>query len=231
MSTSPVTHARAWLATGIASLAVYVLLAVTVFERYTHAPLPGLDMPVIEFAYHHRAGFETHVASFDAFMFGDTSGAILGLCVAVLIALLLRDRAGGIWMLASILVVVVINTIVKMVVGRARPTIHRLPAFAHESGNSFSSGHSAFTTVLFGCLALILLQVIHRRLGRAVLVTVCAVMVLTVMYSRIYIGVHYPSDTVGGFLLATSWLAFTYPVYVSRRDQVNDAAFLRSPNP
>lgn len=96
----------------------------------------------------------------------------------------------------------VLNSTVKFGVGRARPDL--LPPLVTERGYSFPSGHSALSTVAYGILALL---VIHSDLPRSLkraIVAALVVLILLVGLSRVYLGVHYPSDVLGGWLSGTA---------------------------
>ena len=75
------------------------------------------------------------------------------------------------------------------------------------AGFSFPSGHTTGTTALCVSLLVVLLPVLHRR-GRAVAVVAAVALSVAVAASRVLLGVHFPSDVVGG-LLAGSLVALT----------------------
>ncbi|AVK62783.1 phospholipid phosphatase [Lactobacillus sp. CBA3606] len=95
------------------------------------------------------------------------------------------------------------NYFIKQLIQRPRPTAWRL---IEIGGYSYPSGHSTTATVLVGSLLVIAYdQLQHRSLKRGLLVGGCA-LILLMMISRIVVGVHYPSDTVGGVLLGSCLL-------------------------
>lgn len=74
---------------------------------------------------------------------------------------------------------------------------------------SYPSGHSVFAAVFFAMLAALLARTVpaRRRVARAVGVAACLVLALLVGSSRIWLGVHYPTDVLGGLLLGFAWVA------------------------
>lgn len=97
-----------------------------------------------------------------------------------------------------------IDTIVKILVDRPRPSLERPVASAH--GKSFPSGHSMSSVVGYGSLLLVWLPVIAPRWRRWVIAGT-TLLVLMIGFSRLGLGVHYISDVLGGFALGLAWLA------------------------
>jgi undecaprenyl-diphosphatase len=84
----------------------------------------------------------------------------------------------------------------KLVFQRLRPDLpHLVPA----GGYSFPSGHATATAALFFTLALVYCRHSGSRSGRVLVLSVAALLTLLVGISRVYLGVHYPSDVVAGW--------------------------------
>lgn len=97
-----------------------------------------------------------------------------------------------------------LNALLKLVFQRARPTINRI---IEVSGYSFPSGHSMAAFSLYGGLAFLIWKHVPTLTGRVLMIVASAVFILTIGISRIYLGVHYPSDIVGGYFLSGCWLS------------------------
>jgi membrane-associated phospholipid phosphatase len=94
----------------------------------------------------------------------------------------------------------VIADLDKLLVGRPRPPVHHLEPVA---GSSFPSGHATQTAAL---VAALLLQRLAGPGPRAlVLATAASLLVACVALSRVYLGVHYPSDVAAGVTLGVAW--------------------------
>jgi undecaprenyl-diphosphatase len=104
-----------------------------------------------------------------------------------------------------------LSEIAKLVFARPRPA----PFFGFElpGGYSFPSGHSFMAVCFFGALAGLVAPHCASRAARTAIWAAVGALALLIGFSRIYLGVHYPSDVLGGFCLASSWvLVFARPV-------------------
>jgi membrane-associated phospholipid phosphatase len=97
--------------------------------------------------------------------------------------------------------------VVTMLVDRERPPVGHLDEAPPTS--SFPSGHTAATVVLWGALAVLASERARSALVRGLFLTLAVVLPLLVASSRMYRGMHYVSDVLGGFLLGGVWLLAT----------------------
>ncbi|MFN2526449.1 MAG: phosphatase PAP2 family protein [Actinomycetota bacterium] len=96
-----------------------------------------------------------------------------------------------------------VDTVVKVLVDRPRPSLVDPVATAH--GQSFPSGHSMSSVVAYGALLLVFLPAVSKRRRKFVLAG-ALVLVLFIGFSRLALGVHYITDVLGGFVLGAAWL-------------------------
>jgi membrane-associated phospholipid phosphatase len=113
------------------------------------------------------------------------------------------------WRLAAFAVVTIagsslLNTAAKAAAHRTRPVVSQ--PFVHEPGASFPSGHAQAAVVGLGVLLLLFLPGLGRQ-WRRIAVTVAALMVLLIGFSRVALAAHYVSDVVAGYVLGAAWLA------------------------
>jgi len=144
---------------------------------------------------------------------------LTALIVVTLATLLVRrERREAIHLIVASLGTGALVWVTKGIVERARPT--EVAHVVDVSGFSYPSGHSAATATLYLTMALIASSHLRTRAARAALVAGVAVLVALVGLSRIYLGVHYPSDVLGGMSLGASWallLAAAVAVLTARR--------------
>ncbi|MHA7964547.1 phosphatase PAP2 family protein [Paenibacillus sp. CAU 1782] len=135
------------------------------------------------------------------------SGVPVGVITAISILFLykvLHHRVELVLLMGVIIGSALLNPVLKEIFHRARPMIHRI---IEENGFSYPSGHSMAAFSLYGALTYLLLRHIKSSSGRTLLLIISGIMILLIGLSRIYLGVHYPTDVLGGFLASGGWLA------------------------
>lgn len=130
--------------------------------------------------------------------------------------LLTRQKISALWFaLSLVLVSGIVNPVLKTFFHRVRPTV--LPHLVVEHSFSFPSGHAITSMLLYGVVLFALKDFITTRPVRLAVQILLGVLIFLIGISRIYLGVHYPSDVLAGWLLGLSWLLFTYPYYAERK--------------
>lgn len=133
----------------------------------------------------------------------------LSLSAILFLYFVLHHRYELIFFISMVVGTAIINTLLKLCFVRQRPDLHRL---IQETGYSFPSGHSMEAFALYASLAFLLWRHLSTRIGRSIIIILCVVMIILIGMSRIYLGVHYPSDVIGGYL--ASGVYFTLGVWL-----------------
>ncbi|MGX7164643.1 phosphatase PAP2 family protein [Enterococcus massiliensis] len=143
--------------------------------------------------------------------FGNPSTVII-LTLAFLIVLAIGKRyAETAWLGIGVLGIAgILNPLIKLVFTRERPTLLHLVT---EHSYSFPSGHSTGSMVLFGTLIFLVPTLFTSTTARWIARIFLGFIILAIGISRIYLGVHFPSDIIGGYSLGLGWLFLTYPLY------------------
>jgi undecaprenyl-diphosphatase len=133
------------------------------------------------------------------------SGAVATLVTTLSVVFLLLDRKPR---LAIMLAVCALGTYgvmsaFKDIFARGRPVI--IHALRGENGYSFPSGHASIGAALYVTLAVLIASGLERRRLRVYVIFAGVGLALLIGFTRIYIGVHYPSDVVAGWTVGTAW--------------------------
>ena len=105
--------------------------------------------------------------------------------------------------------------LIKILVDRPRPSANLVHVSVWLSDKSYPSGHVLTFTVFFGFLIFLLYKRFRVNMANIILSIALFLLIVTVGISRIYLGVHWVSDVLGGYLLGTLWLMFTIRLYNS----------------
>ena len=143
--------------------------------------------------------------------------------IAIAALLLVRLRREATLLAATILSGWVVNTLIKATVGRPRPTI--VSHLAEAGGSSFPSGHSFNSAVVYMGIALALASLSASREVRWSMIAGAAAVTALIALSRVWLGVHYPSDAIAGWLGGMGWaLTASALLYRPARELANSAA-------
>lgn len=126
---------------------------------------------------------------------GNSTG-VIGVCLALFILPKLRKRV-AVPVSITVILSALTNVVLKHAFARNRPEILRLIS---ETGYSFPSGHAMNNTALYVMLALLILKYVKNTVSKYVLAAICILIPIVIGYSRIYLGVHYAGDVIGGWL-------------------------------
>ena len=122
--------------------------------------------------------------------------------------LLIKNKKIGLSIISNIVIITILNQLLKRILQRPRPTEFRI---VEETGYSFPSGHSMVSMAFYGYLIYLIYRYIKNKYVKWTLITILSILICLIGISRIYLGVHYTSDVLGGFLLSISYLV----IYIS----------------
>lgn len=135
------------------------------------------------------------------------SAALLPAAAAAALATAVRHRPAAIALLATVVGGRLLIELLKMAVGRPRPALDAHPVYVFSQ--SFPSGHAGNTMITFGAIALFALPERWRTAGLAIAVSLS----LLIGSTRPLLGVHWPSDVVGGWCLGLLWLLLCWSLW------------------
>lgn len=128
---------------------------------------------------------------------------IMVIITALILVLAIKDKKIKISLVINLLGITIINNLIKVIIARPRPEINKLVT---ETGYSFPSGHSITSMVFYGYLVYLTYKYINNKKIKITLIIFLILLIPTIGLSRIYLGVHYTSDVLCGFLLGIIYL-------------------------
>ena len=169
---------------------IFVILMISVIFGWTE----GFDTFVYELVISTRCDFLDKFFKFITDL-GDKS-FIIGLVVGVV--LVLRNTTGYLYATLAIDTVIT-NFIFKQLIRRDRPDVLKL---IKQGGFSFPSGHSMISMSMYGMLIYLCYKKIKNKYIKWIICSLLCILILSIGLSRVYLGVHYISDVLGGFILS-----------------------------
>ena len=148
------------------------------------------------------AGYVTEAIR-DTTALGGVFLSTLATLAAVVALLFLKLRREAVLFAATVFLGWMINNTMKMMVGRERPNL--VPHLTDASGMSFPSGHSFASAMIYIGMALAFASLSQRHSVRYTLVGVAMVLSALIAWSRVLLGVHFPSDVMAGWLGGAGW--------------------------
>ncbi|HEU4691383.1 MAG TPA: phosphatase PAP2 family protein [Vicinamibacterales bacterium] len=133
------------------------------------------------------------------------SGVVLGLAVAAITGFLLLQgmTRTALFILASSVGGWVLNNALKEVFGRPRPDV--VPHLSEVASLSFPSGHAMTSAAVYLTLGVLLMRLAERPITKFYCLGVAMLATLLIGSTRVYLGVHYPTDVLGGWLIGFAW--------------------------
>lgn len=129
--------------------------------------------------------------------------AISIIIISLLSVIFIKDKKVSASVIINIILVTILNQVLKNILQRPRPDGFRL---INESGYSFPSGHSMVSMAFYGLFIYLAYTKIENKNLRSIVCILLSILVVLIGFSRIYLGVHYASDVLGGFLISMSYL-------------------------
>lgn len=137
-------------------------------------------------------------------------GAKIVFVLTVLAIILIKGLKNKLFLLTGIVGTAGLNVVLKHIVQRERPNINRL---IPEKGYSFPSGHSMMSMAFYGMLIFLIFKYVKNTALKWTLIVILTILLSTIGITRIYLGVHYPSDVIGGFLVSLTYLFILTEIY------------------
>ena len=123
--------------------------------------------------------------------------------LCILFVLIFKDKKLALIIMINLSLVYLSNVLIKTIIARPRPGVLRL---VYETGYSFPSGHAMVDTGFYGLLIYIAYKKIKKKTKRNAAIISLGLLIFLIGLSRIYLGAHYATDIIGGFIIGTLYL-------------------------
>ncbi len=157
-----------------------------------------------------------------AILITNFGGAITLIGLTIIFLLVMKNKKMSFSILLNLAIATFLNIFLKNIIQRPRPDDFRL---INETGYSFPSGHSMISMAYYGYLIYLIFKFVKNKKLKTFLITFLCILILTIGLSRIYLGVHYTSDVIAGFVLSVSYLIIYTSIikkYIIEREEEND---------
>lgn len=165
----------------------------------------GLDVATLRWLKDHHTPLLTNMARELTYL-GTGTVVLMIVAVAALFLWHTRHKHSAILLLAAVSGNIILNGVLKYFFHRDRPTVFDWQTSAVSS--SFPSGHAMSATVCYGTVAYLVIRLQKRRWSQWLTGIAAGMIILLICATRLYLGVHYPSDVVAGILVGLAWAGF-----------------------
>ena len=130
-------------------------------------------------------------------------GATCLIGLTIILFIIIKNKKIGLVIGINLITITILNQLFKFILQRPRPTEYRI---INETGYSFPSGHSMISMAFYGFLIYLIYKYVKNKKLKYISITLISILIIFIGISRIYLGVHYTSDVLAGFLFSISYL-------------------------
>lgn len=194
-----------FLVAGLIVAAIGTAIFVSLARHVRLGSTQALDESVLRWmGAHHSPGLDAVMLEVTAL--GTGTVVMMVVAVAALFLILTQHKYPALLLLASTFGGLVLNGVLKLGFNRPRPSLF-IPA-VHTVSSSFPSGHAMSAAIAYSTVAYLAARLHRRKWARWLVMTGALVLVALISFSRIYLGVHYPSDVIAGVAIGLAWAGF-----------------------
>ena len=179
---------------------ICLIIFVGILENVYSKEIMKIDIVVYQFISNH---FITDYITPIAKIITQFGGAIILIAISIISLIVIKNKKIGIAISLNLVVISIFNWILKNIVQRPRPNELRL---IDEKGYSFPSGHSMISMAFYGFIIYLIYKNMQNKYIKWTVISILSVLIILIGISRIYLGVHYTTDVLAGFLISIAYL-------------------------
>ncbi|WP_053434948.1 phosphatase PAP2 family protein [Sporosarcina globispora] len=191
-----------YLALAAAILGGFLFLFIEIVDKLKGNELIRFDETVIEYVQAFISPRLTEFVNVVTFL-GSVKWLAFAVVAAAVLLIIFKKKSLAVFMVVSSGLGALFNMLLKWIFKRERPDIRPL---IEEQGFSFPSGHSMGSFIFYGSLAYMIIHLAKRKRWKAAWTVLLGCFIIMIGLSRIYLGVHFPSDVIAGFAAGGAWL-------------------------
>jgi len=174
-------------------------------EHVREGGTQALDDAVLTWIGQHRSE-RVEVAMLEVTFLGTSLTVMVLTGVAALFLWLTKHKYSAVLLLVATVGGIALNSVLKAGFDRPRPQV--ITWGTHVLTSSFPSGHAMSAAVVYGTIAYLAARLERRAWARVLTLVLAAALIALIAFSRMYLGVHYPSDVLAGVLVGFAWASF-----------------------
>ncbi|WP_241657760.1 phosphatase PAP2 family protein [Anaerobacillus alkaliphilus] len=200
-------HKSIWRFLTFLTLLILSFALLTYFVRNKHTT--AFDELLLKKVKAMEAPFVTTIMKGFGFIGATLPVIVISIILLIILYRLHKNRSEVYLFIIVLLGSTAFNVLVKTLIKRKRP----ISDLIIESGYSYPSGHTVGAVSLYGIITFLFWRKLETTQGRVSLIFFSVIMIMIMGFSRIYLGVHYPTDILGAYLLSGIWLYLTIWIY------------------
>ena len=180
----------------IVCLIGFLILAENIFEK---------EMELLDNSGYHLVSHYLILESFTpiAIFITNLGGTFFSIALTVILFIVIKNKKVPLTIFINLCCAIILNILLKNIVQRPRPIGFRL---IEETGYSFPSGHSMVSMAFYGYLIYLIYKNVKNKYWKWLGIIGLSILIIAIGVSRIYLGVHYTSDVIAGFLVSIAYL-------------------------
>lgn len=176
----------------------FVVFILTTLFVYQNSALSLQELKIIETVQTILKDIPLSIAKFIT-AFGHEQNWFYAVITALIILLICKKYKEAIFYIIAIRFSTFLYSFAKDIIARPRPPLDM--RLIEVSNTSYPSGHSATSMVTYGLLIYFVYRYVKNKILRNTLIALLSILILLVGFSRVWVGVHFPTDVIGGFSL------------------------------